>query len=148
MNADSRTQKEVVATLQQMFDAYKNRDLQDMLAVWGTDSDVTVIGSGEDEINIGVEKFGASSKRDWNQSESAAIRCVGDVLVSMAGAVSWFYADVEFQFTIQGEESKLAGRMTGVMEKRNGKWLLMQMHLSTPSCEQEHGHSWPEHIHS
>jgi ketosteroid isomerase-like protein len=141
MKADSKTQKEVVATLQQMFDAYKKRDLQGMLAVWGTAPDVTVIGSGEDEINIGVEKFGESSKRDWDQSESASIRCIGDVLVSNAGTVSWFYAAVEFQFNIQGEESKLAGRMTGVMEKCNGKWLLMQMHLSTPSCEQEHGHS-------
>jgi ketosteroid isomerase-like protein len=143
MKADSETQSEVTATLQQMFDAYNQRDLQSMLAVWATDADVLVIGSGDDEKSVGLSEFGESSKRDWVQSEAASINCTGDVLVSMAGSVSWFAADVAFQFTINGQDSKLPGRLTGVMEKRGGKWFLMQMHFSTPACEQEHGHSWP-----
>jgi ketosteroid isomerase-like protein len=143
MKADSKTQNEVTATLKQMFDAYEKRDLQGMLAVWAADPDVLVIGSGEDEKHIGLGEFGKSSKRDWAQSEAASVNCVGDVLVSTARTVSWFAADVAFQFTIKGKKSQLPGRLTGVMEKRNDKWLLMQMHFSTPAREQEHGQSWP-----
>ncbi len=147
MKADSKTQSEVSAVLKQMFDAYKRRDLSGMLAVMAPDPDVVVIGSGEDEQNIGPGEFGKSAKRDWAQSESASVN-FKEPKVSMAGSVSWFAVDVTFQFTIQGKESKLPGRMTGVLEKRTGKWLLMQLHFSTPSGEQEHGHSWPEHSHN
>jgi ketosteroid isomerase-like protein len=143
MKADSKTQSEVVATLKQMFDAYEKRDLQAMLAVVAPDADVLVIGSGEDERAIGADDFGKSSKRDWAQSEAASIG-FKEPMVSMAGAVAWLAADVTFQFTVKGKQSNLPGRLTAVMEKRGGRWLFMQMHFSTPSCQQEHGHSWPE----
>ncbi|MCW4029965.1 MAG: nuclear transport factor 2 family protein [Candidatus Bathyarchaeota archaeon] len=143
MKADSKTQNEVTSTLKQMFDAYQKRDLTAMLAVVAPDKDVIVIGSGADERSLGPEEFGKSAKRDWAQSETASIN-LGDTKVSMAGVIAWFAADVTFQFAIRGEQSKLPGRLTGVMEKREGKWLLMQMHFSTPSSQQQQGQSWPQ----
>lgn len=114
-----------------------------MLAVVAPDKDVIVIGSGADERSIGPEEFGKSAKRDWAQSETASIN-LGDTKVSMAGEVAWFAADVTFQFTMKENQSKLPGRLTGVMEKRKGKWLFMQMHFSTPSSQQQQGQSWPQ----
>ncbi len=143
MQADKATKTEVLQTLNGLFDAYKKRDLKGMLAYMANDPDVVVIGSGEDERSIGPSQFGKSASRDWAQSESASVS-IPDAVVSSAGSVAWFAADVTFQFTIEGKESNLPGRLTGVLEKRGGQWLLMQLHFSTPACEQEHGHSWPE----
>lgn len=143
MKADSKTQSEVTSTLKQMFDAYQKRDLTDMLAVVAPDKDVLVIGSGADERSLGPEEFGKSAKRDWAQSEASSIN-LRDTKVAMAGGVAWFAADVTFQFTIERKRSELPGRLTGVMEKREGKWLLMQMHFSIPSSQQQQGQSWPQ----
>jgi ketosteroid isomerase-like protein len=143
MRANFNVEKEVVSTINQLFEAYKKRDLQAMLAVLAPDADVLVIGSGEDERSIGPSDFGKSAQRDWKQSESASIKAE-NVLVSCAGIVAWFAADVNFQFSIKGKKYDLEGRLTGIMENRMGKWLLMQLHFSTPSCQQNHGHSWPQ----
>jgi ketosteroid isomerase-like protein len=143
MIADSKTHSEVVSVLKGMFEAYKKRDLQGMLACMASDPDVVVIGSGEDERAIGPAEFGKSASRDWAQSESASV-AFKDAHASMAGSVAWFDADVAFQFTIAKEKTNLPGRLTGVLEKKSGKWLIMQLHFSLPACEQEHGHSWPE----
>ncbi len=143
MKADGKTQSEVTAALVGLFEAYNKRDLKGMLAFAAPDADVLVIGSGQDERSIGAGDFGKSSQRDWGQSEAASVN-FKDPAVSMAGSVSWLAADAKFQFTMGGKESILPGRLTAVLEKRNGKWLLMQMHFSVASRDQEQGQSWPK----
>jgi ketosteroid isomerase-like protein len=143
MKADSKTQNEVISTLKKMFDAYQKRNLTGMLSVMASDPDVMVIGSGADERSIGPNAFGKSAKRDWAQSEAASIT-LGETSVSALGAIAWFAADITFRFAITGKESKLSGRLTGVLEKRMGKWLVMQLHFSTPSAQQAQGQSWPQ----
>jgi ketosteroid isomerase-like protein len=143
MNADQKTQAEVTQTLKGMFEAYKKKDLSGVLSYWATDPDLVAIGSGEDEKAVGVGKYVEGLLRDWAQAEVTAIG-VKNFVVSAAGVVAWFVADVTFTYKAEGKEAALPGRMTGVMEKRNGKWLWVQMHYSTPSTAQEKGQSWPK----
>ena len=143
LKADQKTHDEVAVTLQGMFEAYAKRDLNGVLAFWAPDPDVLMIGSGADEKSVGLNQFTKSLMRDWNQSEKASIN-FKDIAVSAAGAVAWFATDVTFSGQINEEKFDLPGRLTGVMEKRDGEWLLVQMHFSVPSSEQAQGQSWPE----
>ncbi len=142
MNADQKTQSEVTQSLKGMFEAYKKKDLSGVLSYWATDSDIVVIGSGEDEKAVGIGKYIEGLMRDWAQADITAIG-VRNFSVSAAGLVAWFTADVTYSFKAQGKDAVLPGRMTGVMEKRNGKWLWVQMHFSAPSSAQAKGQSWP-----
>jgi ketosteroid isomerase-like protein len=142
MNADQKTLAEVTQTLKGMFEAYKKKDLSGVLSYWATDPDIVIIGSGEDEKAVGIGKYVEGLLRDWAQADVTAIG-VKNFVVSAAGVVAWFAADFTFNFKVQGKEAALPGRLTGVMEKRNGKWLWVQMHYSTPSAVQEKGQSWP-----
>jgi ketosteroid isomerase-like protein len=126
-----------------MFEAYKKKDLSGVLSYWATDPDLVAIGSGEDEKAVGVGKYVEGLMRDWAQADITAIG-VRNFSVSAAGVVAWFVAEVTFSYKVQDKEATLPGRMTGVMEKRNGKWLWVQMHFSTPSVVQEKGQSWPK----
>jgi ketosteroid isomerase-like protein len=142
MKADQRTTAEVTQTFKAMFEAYKKKDLQATLSYWAPDPDLVAIGTGADEKAVGLTQFTESLKRDWAQGELQSIG-VTDFSVSAAGLVAWFSADITLHGTSTDGNFDFQTRLTGVMEKRNGKWLWVQMHLSTPSCEQEHGHSWP-----
>lgn len=82
-------------------------------------------------------------KRDWAQSEKAKAK-LGKVTVSAAGSVSWFATDVSINGLIGKQPLSAEWRLTGVLEKRNGKWLLTQMHLSLTSGGQAQGQSWPK----
>ena len=137
MKADQQTTEAVTATLKAMFEAYSNRDLEGYLAFWAPDSDIFALGSGADEKSLGTMEISENVKRDWAQSEEAKAK-LGKVAVSAAGSVSWFATDVTIDGLI-GKET-----FTGVLEKRNGKWLMAQMHLSLPSCGQAQGQSWPQ----
>lgn len=143
MKSDRQTHAEVTLTLRAMFEAYGKRDLNGVLSFWAPDPDIVVIGSGEDEKCIGINQFVKCLRRDWEQSDSVIIEHK-DIAVSMSGSVSWFATDIIFHGKIAVEKFTYPARLTGVLEKRDGNWLLMQLHLSAPSAQQEHGQSWPK----
>jgi ketosteroid isomerase-like protein len=143
VKADKETQTQVTLTLKAMFDAYSKRDLNGFLSFWAPDPDVFMLGSGADEKSVGIQEFVKSLKRDWGQSDAASIEHK-DIAVSMAGSVSWFTTDIIIHGKINTEKFTLPCRLTGVMEKRNGNWLLMQMHFSIPNIQQTPGQSWPK----
>lgn len=143
MKADQKTSDGVIATLKGMFEAYKKRDLNGVLAFWAPDPDVTMIGSGADERGVGINQFAKIIMRDWSQSDMAEVN-LREIAVSAAGAVAWFATDVTFSVKSGEDKIEFSGRLSGVMEKRGGEWLLLQMHFSVPSNAQAQGQSWPE----
>lgn len=143
MKADQATQKGVIQAFKEMFEAYKKKNTQGVLNCWASDPDIVMIGSGKDEKSVGVEKFVESLTRDWEQANITAID-VKDFSVSASGNVAWLSSDLTFNYTVKEKAQQLAGRLTGVMEKRNGKWLWMQMHYSVPNVNQKRGQSWPK----
>lgn len=143
MKADQKTLDEVTQTFKGMFEAYKKQDLKGVLSFWAPDPDIFVLGSGEHEKAIGVEQFSAQLKRDWEQAKVLGI-AVKNFLVSTAVSVARFSADTNFHCEASDCRAfYLPLRLTGVMEKRSGRWLWVQMHLSVPNLNQEHGQSWP-----
>jgi len=142
MKADQKTLTEVTQTFKGMFEAYKKQDLQGVLAYWAPDPDIFVLGSGEDEKAVGVEEFTEHLKRDWAQAQVLGIG-VKNFAVSTAVSVAWFSADINFHCEAsEGGEFYMPIRLTGVMEKRYGRWLWVQMHVSAPNVNQDQGQSW------
>jgi hypothetical protein len=47
--------------------------------------------------------------------------------------VAWFSAHADWTISMQGQSMTMTGlRMTGVLERRDGRWLHAQFHLSKP----------------
>jgi len=140
MKADELTQTEVTQTLKGMFAAYKKRDIKSVLSFWAPEPDIVIIGSDANEKSVGRTQFSASLKRDFSQAEITGID-FKNFAVSSSGLVAWFSADMTFRGITDGKEFGLPGRLTGVMENRDGKWLWVQMHYSVPSTGQAQGQS-------
>ncbi len=142
MNADQQTTSEVKATLSRFHDAFRKRDMDSLTAVLAPDPDVTLFGTGPDEERVGVSAIREQMQRDWRQSESASID-LGPLHVSNRGSVAWVAGDVTITAKVEGAELKAPGRITAVMDKRDGHWLIDQWHLSVPMAGQEEGQSFP-----
>jgi len=142
MKADAKTEAEVMAVLDRMRECYAKRDLGGLVALFATDPDVVAIGSGADEKRIGPAQVKVQLERDFAQSESLLMRFEW-LSISAAGSVAWVAADCVFNARVSGEDMKLSGRLTAVLEKRGGQWLIMQEHLSMPSSGQGDGQSFP-----
>jgi len=141
MTADSQTQSEVLAALQRMTDAYQKRDLEAVMSAFGSDPDVMIFGTGADEMRRGKDAIRTQVQRDWDQSDelSMALRWGP---VSAAGDVAWAWAEGSFDFRAGDVEGSLPARLSAVLERRDGQWLIVHSHFSTPAAGQAEGESF------
>jgi class 3 adenylate cyclase/ketosteroid isomerase-like protein len=145
MKADAQTEAAVIAVLNRLAEAYRQRDLEGVLDLFATDPDVLLIGTGADEERIGPAEVRDQFERDWSQSDAASVEYVR-VSVSAAGSVAWLAADMIVRGIVGGQDVTVCGRVTAVLEQRGGTWLFTQWHSSLPAVEQSEGESWPTSI--
>lgn len=142
MHADQQTTSEVKDTLNRFSDAFGKRDMDSLMSLLAPDPDVTFFGTGADEERVGPSEIQKQIRRDWAQSESTSID-FDRLSVSSHNQVAWVAGDATLKATASGKEMTFPGRLTAVMEKRDGNWLIEQWHLSVPMAGQEQGHSFP-----
>ena len=142
MNADEQTTSEVKKVLIHFGEAFSRRDMGSLSALIAPDPDVTFFGTGADEERVGLSEIKEQIQRDWAQSESASIDWTR-LSVSAQGNVAWVAAHVTLKAKANGREMTFPGRITVVMDKRDGQWLIDQWHMSVPMAGQEEGHSFP-----
>ena len=101
-----------------------------MIGLLAPDADIVVVTSeepllrGPDELRGFLERYIASpTTYSWKWD-----RC--DVWV--AGSVAWLLAEGTETATTGDNRKQHPYRMTMVGERREGRWLLMQVHGSTP----------------
>jgi uncharacterized protein (TIGR02246 family) len=141
MKADARTEGEVRAAVQRLTEAYAKRDLQALLGCFAADDDVLLYGTGPDEKRVGLREIRAQVERDWAQADATAIS-LGWTSISAAGPTAWVAADGAFVFKVNGQSETVPARASLVLEKRDGKWLIVHSHFSRPSMDQEEGQSY------
>ena len=142
MKADAQTEAALMATLEQFKQAYEQRDMEHLLALFASDPDVILIGTGADEKCVGLAEIQMQAERDWAQSVALSLEW-GWSSVSAAGSVAWVAADGVGYVKVEGQEMHLPLRVTAVLEHRGAKWLWMQAHVSMPTPEQAEGESFP-----
>lgn len=142
MKADAQTQAAVMATLEQFKQAYEQRDMEQLLAVFAPDPDTVLMGTGADEKRVGLAEIRAQAERDWSQSDSASWEW-GWSSVSGAGSVAWATVDAVGKIAVSGQEMRLPLRLTVVLEQRDGRWLWVQAHASLPAQNEAEGESFP-----
>ena len=129
MQADAQTREEILWTLGELRAAVSERRIEGVLSLFAPDADTTLIGSSAGEIARGPIGLRAFFERIF-----AAPQTVGwewdDVSVSAAGDVAWLW--LEGALVLDGRSDR-AYRITGVLERRSGRWLWTLFHGSEPS---------------
>lgn len=139
---DLKTEAEVKAFLNEFSKAYKERKIDELMALIAPDPDIVLIGTGVDWKVIGFDEIKARAERDWTQSEASSLE-FGWTSISRIGSVVLVAAEVTARVRIEGEESVFPWRLSAVLDNREGKWLMYQFHLSAPAGGQTEGKSWP-----
>lgn len=142
MQADTTTRTAVQAALNQWIESYSRRDIRQLLSCIAPDSNVVMYGTGADEKRIGLSEIQTQAERDWAQTDAATFS-FNDPIIGASGPVAWVAADCTFQVSIGGEAMGFPARFTGVFEKRQDTWLVVQAHFSLPAAQEE-GESVPQ----
>jgi len=145
MRPDPRTEAEVTEVLARIADGAGRRDVEEAMAMFADDPDVFLYGTGVDEARQGRAEVRAQIERDLSQSDAWSWT-LGRQSISSAGAVAWTAGEVVIRVVMGDRTLDVPHRLTTVLERRDGKWLILQMHLSIANGAQAIGQSFPTNL--
>ena len=122
--------------------AYEQRDIDKMLSYHPKDREILLIGTGKDEVFDTLEGYREGLERDFAQSDKVEIE-IRNFTADSSGNVAWVSLNHFAKVTIKGKEHELITRYTAVLEFIDGKWYIVQSHLSFPLEEQKKEESFP-----
>ena len=125
----------VKAVLNRAVSAYNSLDAESYLENYCQDNDMVLFG----DISriVGFEAFKEGVPKSFEQYDSAEVSYRDEVIkMHASGEVSWLSCYLDLKSVSQGEEHIVKGTSaTYVLEKRNGKWLIVHAHWSVPKAE-------------
>ena len=128
MRADSTTEREVFAALDDFFENLANRRLEETVAAFAPDADVALYGSEVSEIVIGPDALRRFFHHLYERVGGPRF-AFRQRRLSSSGSVAWFVADAEVAL---GAHVASPYRLSGVLEKRGGRWLWLLFNGSEP----------------
>ena len=128
MQADAHTREEILLALGEFRAAIAQRRLEGALALFVPDTDAILIGSSLGEIVRGPLEMRTFLKRLFSSPQTVSWEW-DDVSISSAGDVAWLW--LEGALVLDGRSDR-AYRISGVMERRQGRWLWTLFHGSEP----------------
>jgi ketosteroid isomerase-like protein len=129
MQADAATRSEVLYALGEFRAAVAEKRLEGVLALFAPDADTVLIGSSAGETAVGPMEIRPFLEGVFDRPESVSWEW-DDVNVSACGEVAWLW--LEGAYTLDGV-SQAPYRISGVLERRQGRWLWTLFHGSEPS---------------
>jgi ketosteroid isomerase-like protein len=133
----AKEKENVALVLENYVLASERQDLNLIKEIWASEPDIVVFGTSSDEKLIGWEAISDAFKRQFNASQETYI-AVSDQKIDIndTGNTAWFSEIINYNYVYHGKARKYEGlRFTGVLEKRDGEWKIVQSHMSIPEEE-------------
>jgi uncharacterized protein (TIGR02246 family) len=135
LESEEAAAKAVVA---QLWQAFESQDLDLLSQVMAHDPDMIIIGTDAAERWVGYEAFMAAEEQMAAGFDVEQLSVHDEVLtIHGSGKAAWFSVILDGEVTVGGEHVSVEGvRVTGVLEKRDPKWVIVQYHSSLPVAGQ------------
>lgn len=110
----------------------KNKDLSGLYSIIANDSSYTEVQPGK-RVVFGFDEF-KKAETFWMSPHFKAIKYeIRDLKINISKSqdIAWWYCMLDDINEWKGQPANWENtRWTGVLEKRNGKWIIVQMHFS------------------
>lgn len=135
MNVDVETEKvKIKSVIDQFKQAWETEDMELFSRIMAHDDDMVNYGTDATEHFVGWKSLKDAVEKMFSSFENIKIT-VNDQVVKVhhSGNIAWFSQVWDWFLLAQGKPISIKGcRFTGVLEKRNGKWVFVQFHNSVP----------------
>lgn len=124
----------VMQVLDDFVQAHEERNLDLLMTCFSDKPDILILGTDEDELWVDKHSMVASQKRAYETFNTIRLS-VRDKILKMCrtGQQAYFYMKVNWFVESEGEHFTFDGiRTTGVLEKEEGGWKIVQLHTSMP----------------
>jgi ketosteroid isomerase-like protein len=132
--ADAKTDQEIKDFLTQYGAAYEKKDVGALMKLIAPGANVVFFEADEKGRYVGADQVKSAYENSLKQVKSVKAEYKW-TSVGSKGDVGWFATEVLFNVDTGEDKFKQLGRWTGVLEKKDGKWGLVQSHFSFPPEE-------------
>lgn len=137
--ADAQIEKEIQETLKKYSEAYEKRDIKAIMSFFSTDPGVILIDGISEFPVVGQEQIKTTFERDFSQIQASRIEFT-KTFVHGKAETAWFTTSLIGHIKVENQESPIPALWSGVMQKIDGKWVIVQSHFSyVPIVEFEEG---------
>ena len=121
--------------LEQYAIANETQDFDLIEKIWAPDSDIILYGTDSDERLMGWTNIRSAIKEQFAQIKDTYISASDQFIkLNCTGTTAWFAETLDYNFVYKEEAKSYKGlRFTGVVEKIDGEWKMVQAHLSLPA---------------
>ena len=133
----------VLATLEEYAEAYCAKDIDRLMAVFDDGDDISLIGTGADELCAGRLAIEAVFLRNF--SDATATKFAWDWKhVTVADGCAVVAITLTIQLDTQDGPLQVPVRWTVSLVQRSGQWRWLHRHASSASVSQEEGTAYPK----
>jgi len=133
--ADLNAEKAAVKTLlDKVVELFEKGDIKIAERIFAKDTDMINFGTDAAERWMGYEALMKSLEQQNAAVEEGKITIRDqEIRVHKSGTVAWYSEIIDFKGKSQGQPFAIEGmRQTGILEKREGNWVIVQTHSSVP----------------
>jgi ketosteroid isomerase-like protein len=113
--------------------AFERKDIDGVMASYVHDNSLFVFDASPPREFVGSDSYKADYKAFFDLCKGPLREKVSDVGVTVRGDVAYSHAVAEISGSLkQGGTFDAVLRVTDVLRKLNGKWVIVQEHLSVP----------------
>lgn len=126
---------QINALYQQFTMAFRHKDVNGIMAVYEPGPNLFVFDVGTPRQHVGSDSYQADWKDLFAGVKDSSIPSFGisDLNITISGDVAYSHSIQHFSATMtKGGHTSLTVRVTDVLRKVNGKWLIVQEHVSVP----------------
>jgi len=113
------------------------RDFDTLYSVMAHDDEFFIFHPDNKSTIIGFEAFQMHTEKSWRRPDFRGTRFETHdlrITLSESGTTAWYSCFLDDFVEVAGKESGWEKvRWTGVLDKRDGKWVHTQMHFSFPT---------------
>ena len=131
MRADPQTEAAIFDAVDAFLDHLANRRLDETLRAFASDADVALYGSEISEVMIGQAELRRFFERIYARARGPRFT-LAERRASASGNVAWFTSAAQVQI---GDLILSSYRLTGVLERRDGRWLWVLFNGSEPRSD-------------
>lgn len=135
---DTEAEKTKVKLVVDQFEQFwETEDMELLAKIMAHDADMVNYGSDASELFVGWDALKDSVEKMLPAFENTKITVKDQrIEVHSSGNMAWFSQIWDWDLVYDGQPTHVANlRLTGVLEKRNSNWVLVQFHNSVPVSE-------------
>jgi ketosteroid isomerase-like protein len=130
-NAQSDDNAQINALYQQFTTAFRHKDLNAIMTLYPHDNTLFVFDVGTPREHVGWESYRSDWKDFFGSIKGNPTFSIGELGITISGDVAYTHC-IQSATGNMGNLHALTVRVTDVLRKINGKWLIVQEHVSVP----------------